>query len=316
MLIFAASDKGGAGRSVTSANLAYHRALSGDEVCYLDFDFGSPTASAVFDVPEARRAAEDRGLHAYLKGEAAEPARIDVWAETEHQVLRHRPPCSGRLVLMPGDLSRGDFATTENDLRRCVDLLLKLHHEFDLVIVDLRAGRSYALDLALAATAQPEMRAVPARWLVFHRWTRQHVAGAAHLVFGKHGLVRGGVARGHDEDTLRGAIRFVRSAVPHSESPLWAQVRPAQSAWMRACDHGLEQLASEHGMGRSQVLGSVPFEHVLQWCEQLITEEDVLDSQIADMTTWQALGDLAGRLTERSLASSGAFEDGAKGDRP
>ncbi|MEU4490350.1 SCO2523 family variant P-loop protein [Streptomyces purpurascens] len=298
MLIFAASDKGGAGRSVTSANLAYRRALAGDEVCYLDFDFGSPTASAVFDVPEARRAAEDYGLHAYLKGEVVEPARIDVWAETEHWVLRNRPSCSGRLVLMPGDLSGGDFATTENDLRRCFDLLLKLHHEFDLIVVDLRAGRSYAVDLALAATAQPEMRAVPARWLVFHRWTRQHVAGAAHLVFGRRGLVASGVARGHDADALRGAIRFVRSAVPDPDSPLWSQARPAQSVWMRVRDGDLEQLASEHGMGRSQVLGSVPFEPVLQWREQLITDEDVLDSQIADMTTWQALRDLAARLTD------------------
>ena len=47
MLIFSASDKGGTGRSVTSANLAYHRAMAGDDVCYLDFDFGSPTAAAV-----------------------------------------------------------------------------------------------------------------------------------------------------------------------------------------------------------------------------------------------------------------------------
>lgn len=30
MLVFAASDKGGTGRSVTSANLAYQRALTGD----------------------------------------------------------------------------------------------------------------------------------------------------------------------------------------------------------------------------------------------------------------------------------------------
>ncbi|MGW0863067.1 SCO2523 family variant P-loop protein [Streptomyces sp. NPDC002611] len=298
MLIFAASDKGGAGRSVTGANLAYHRALAGDEVCYLDFDFGSPTASAVFDVPEARLAAEGRSLHAYLKGEVVDPARIDVWAETEHQVLRHRPSCSGRLVLMPGDLSGGDFATTENDLRRCVDLLLKLHHEFDLILVDLRAGRSYALELALAATAQPEMRAVPARWLVFHRWTRQHVAAAAHLVFGRHGLVAGGVARGHDEDALRGAIRFVRSAVADPDAPLWSQLWPTQAAWMRACDDGLDRLASEHGMGHGQVLGSVPFEPVLQWREQLITDEDVLGSRIADLATWQALSDLADRLTD------------------
>ncbi|CAM5676884.1 DNA-binding protein OS=Streptomyces fumanus OX=67302 GN=GCM10018772_03070 PE=4 SV=1 [Streptomyces fumanus] len=62
MLVFAASDKGGTGRSVTSANLAYQRALNGDHVAYVDFDFGSPTAAAVFDVPDAVRGTRERGL--------------------------------------------------------------------------------------------------------------------------------------------------------------------------------------------------------------------------------------------------------------
>jgi CobQ/CobB/MinD/ParA family nucleotide binding protein len=301
VLIFAASDKGGTGRSVTSANLAYHRALGGDDVCYLDFDFGSPTASAVFDVPDARQAAEDRGLHSYLVGEVSEPVRIDVWSDTEHRVLRTRPPGSGRLVLMPGDLSGGEFATSDENLSRCVDLLLKLYHEFDLIVVDLSAGRSYAVDMALEATAQREMSGVDARWLVFHRWTRQHVAAAASLVFGKRGIVAGGVARGHDEDALRRAIRFIRAAVPDPESALWSQVSATQSAWMRECDRDLKQLASSHGIGWSQVLGSVPLEPVLQWREQLITDEDVLDSQIANMETWQALSQLAGRLTDEKF---------------
>ncbi|SED47764.1 CobQ/CobB/MinD/ParA nucleotide binding domain-containing protein [Streptomyces sp. 3213] len=298
MLIFAASDKGGTGRSVTSANLAYQRALTGDDVCYLDFDFGSPTASAVFDVPDAREAAEDRGLHSYLIGDVSEPGRIDVWADTEHRVLRNQPPGAGRLILMPGDLSGGEFATSEDSLHRCVDLLLRLNSEFDLIIVDLSAGRSYAVEMALAATARRELRGIDARWLIFHRWTRQHVEAAASLVFGRRGIVAAGVARGHDQETLRGAIRFVRGAVPDPASGLWSQVSPTQSAWMEKCDNELKQLASHHGVGYSQVLGIVPFEPVLQWREQLITDEDVLDSQIATMETWQALSDLAARLTD------------------
>ncbi|MFF3910160.1 SCO2523 family variant P-loop protein [Streptomyces sp. NPDC001848] len=298
MLVFAASDKGGTGRSVTSANLAYHRALAGDDVCYLDFDFGSPTAAAVFDVPDARRAAEDRGLHSYLTGEVGEPARIDVWAETEHPVLRNRPPGSGSLVLMPGDVSGGEFAITDDTLRRCVDLLLRLNSEFDIIVIDLSAGRSYAVDMALKATAQRELRGVLARWLVFHRWTRQHVAAAASLVHGKRGIVAGGVARGHDEDALRNVIRFVRAAVPDPESALWSQVSATQSAWMRACDRDLKQMSSTLGIGYTQVLGSVPLEPVLQWREQLITDEDVLDSQIANRETWEALSELANRLTD------------------
>ncbi|MFF7328852.1 SCO2523 family variant P-loop protein [Streptomyces sp. NPDC090306] len=298
MLVFAASDKGGTGRSVTSANLAYHRALAGDDVCYLDFDFGSPTASAVFDVPDARQASEDRGLHSYLVGEVGEPLRVDVWADTEHRVLRDRPAGSGRLVLMPGDLSGGEFATDQDTLRRCVDLLLRLNGEFDLIVVDLSAGRSYAVDMALEATSQRELSGVEARWLVFHRWTRQHVMAAASLVFGKRGIVAGGVARGHGEDDLRGSIRFVRAAVPDPESALWSQVSPTQSAWMRECDGDLKALASAQGIGYSTLLGSIPLEPVLQWREQLITDEDVLDSQIATVETWKALGELAARLTD------------------
>ncbi|KOV83976.1 DNA-binding protein [Streptomyces sp. NRRL WC-3618] len=298
MLLFAASDKGGTGRSVTSANLAYHRAITGDDVCYLDFDFGSPTAAAVFDVDIAQREVGDRGLHSYLEGHVGEPARVDVWAETEHRVLTNRPPGSGRLVLMPGDLGGGEFSTTGENLRRCVDLLLRLNSEFDLIIVDLSAGRSYAVEMALKATAEPQLRGIEARWLVFHRWTRQHVMAAAGLVFGPRGIMAGGIARGHTEEALRGAIRFVRAAVPDPESSLWSQVAPTQSAWMRECDADLQALASNRGIGYTQVLGSVPLEPVLQWREQLITDEDVLDSQIANMETWQAMSDLAGRLTD------------------
>lgn len=129
MLVFAASDKGGTGRSVTSANLAYQRALTGDHVAYVDFDFGSPTAAAVFDVPSAMRGTQERGLHSYLEGDTSEPVRIDVWRETEHPLLRARPNQSGRLVLFPGDAGGGEFATGEEALERCVDLLLKLNAE-------------------------------------------------------------------------------------------------------------------------------------------------------------------------------------------
>ncbi|MFB7594848.1 SCO2523 family variant P-loop protein [Streptomyces sp. NPDC056160] len=298
MLVFAASDKGGTGRSVTSANLAYQRALTGDHVAYVDFDFGSPTAAAVFDVPGAMRGTEERGLHSYLEGEITEPARIDVWRQTEHPLLRARPNQSGRLVLLPGDAGGGEFATGEEALERCIDLLLRLNTEFDLIVVDLSAGRSYAVDMVLAATAHPRMRNVPHRWLVFHRWTRQHVIAASGLVHKEHGIIRGGVERGHDEQTLRASIRFVRAAVPDPESPLWSHGSPAQAAWMQACDETLRRLAAEHRIGDSVVVGIVPLEPILQWREQLITEEDVLSTQIANKETLEALEELARRLTD------------------
>lgn len=296
--MFAASDKGGTGRSVTSANLAYRRALDGDDVCYLDFDFGSPTAPAVFDIPDVLKEAEGRGLHSYLKGETGEPLRVDIWARTEHYVLRDKPDRSGRLVLLPGDRTGGEFVTDTENLHRCVDLILRLRREFDVIVVDLSAGRSYAMDLALAATAQEELRRVKVRWLVYHRWTRQHVMAAAELVSGKQGIVSAGEEMGHDRQALLGAIRFVRAAVPDLESSLWSQMPPAQSAWMRQYNKQLEVVAAELGIGRSRVLGSVPLEPVLQLREQLITDQDVLDSRIANIGTWQAMGELAERLAD------------------
>ncbi|MEU3439214.1 SCO2523 family variant P-loop protein [Streptomyces griseoincarnatus] len=298
MLVFAASDKGGTGRSVTSANLAYQRALVGDHVAYVDFDFGSPTAAAVFDVPSALRGTAGSGLHSYLEGEVTEPASIDIWRHTEHPVLRTRQNQSGRLVLYPGDAGGGEFATGQEALERCVDLLLRLNSEFDLVMVDLSAGRSYAVDLVLAATAHPQLRHVAYRWLVFHRWTRQHVIAAAGLVHKENGILRSGVDRGHDEETLQGSVRFVRAAVPDPESAMWAQGSPAQAAWMQSCNRALRRLASDQHIGDSVVLGTVPLEPILQWREQLITEEDVLATQIANKETLEALEEIARRLTD------------------
>ncbi|MFF4251955.1 SCO2523 family variant P-loop protein [Streptomyces sp. NPDC001663] len=297
MIVFAASDKGGTGRSVTSANLAYQRALAGEDVAYVDFDFGSPTAPAVFDLPDVLRGVRTGGLHSYLEGEVAEPARVDVWRRTEHPVLRRRPNGAGRLALLPGDAGGGEFATDEDALRRCVDLLLRLDSEFDLILVDLSAGRSYAMDMALEVTARRELRHVEARWVVFHRWTRQHVIAAAGLVFAERGILEWGAERGHDKDALRSVIRFVRAAVPDPDSSLWSHVSPAQSAWMQSYDERLRRLAAELGVGDSVLLGTVPLEPILQWREQLITEEEVVATQIANKDTLDALEEIARRLT-------------------
>ncbi|MER5513715.1 SCO2523 family variant P-loop protein [Streptomyces sp. NPDC002763] len=297
MLVFAASDKGGTGRSVTSANVAYQRALDGDNVCYLDFDFGSPTAAAVFDLPDVLAEAEGRGLHSYLKGDTGEPLRVDVWERTEHPVLADRPPGSGRLVLLPGDRSGGEFVTDEANLHQCVDLVLRLQREFEVIVVDLSAGRSYAMDLALAATAPRfSLARIKTRWLIYHRWTRQHVMAAAELVTGKQGIVPAGVSMGHDEDTLSGSIRFVRAAVPDLNSVPWSLLRPEQTAWMHERNRQLESMAAQLGIGKTKALASIPLEPVLQWREQLITADDVLDSRIATIETWKAMGELAERL--------------------
>ncbi|GAA0731600.1 ParA family protein [Dactylosporangium roseum] len=298
MLVFATSDKGGTGRSVTSSNIVYRRALQGGDVCYLDFDFGSPTAGTVFQIEGLLHGKRGRGLHSYLQGRIGEPYSVDVWSESEGESMRHQPLRSGRLVLFPGDSGGGELPGSPEMVRRCADLFLKLEEEFEISLIDLSAGRSHAVETVLAATAEPQLRSTTSRWLVFHRWTRQHIISAADLVFGEQGILETGMRFGHDRDELTRQIRFVRTAVVDPSSDDLAGLRPAQIAWLEDCNYELQRLAGKVGLGRTLVLGSVPLDPVLQWREQLIADDDVKLRQIANQETLDAFDRLAQRLVD------------------
>ncbi|MFY1688605.1 SCO2523 family variant P-loop protein [Plantactinospora sp. WMMB782] len=293
MLVFAVSDKGGTGRSVTSSNMLYRSALQGSDVCYLDFDFGSPTAGAIFNINSAVHGTTRGGLHDYLDGALAEPQRIEVWTESDRPSLRNRPPGAGRLVLLPGDSGGGEFPATPERIERCARLFLRLEEEFDLSLVDLSAGRSYATQMVLAATARPELKSVRSRWLVFHRWTRQHVLAASSLVYGTRGILEAGTLAGHDYEDLVNRLRFVRTAVVDPDSPELEGLRPPQVAWLRECNQDLLELASNNRVGRTMLIGSVPLDPVLQWREQLISDNDVYARKIANLETVEAFSALA-----------------------
>jgi hypothetical protein len=300
MLIFAASDKGGTGRSVTSSNVLYRSALQGNDVCYLDFDFGSPTSGAIFDVVAVERGTKEGGLHSYLQGVNAEPQRLEIWTESDRPSLRDRPPGAGRMVLIPGDIDGGEFVANQETIDRCCRLFLRLDEEFDLCLVDLSAGRSHALEMVLAATAMPAMQAVKSRWLVYHRWTRQHVIAASGLVYGERGILDTGKRCGHKEQELSQSLRFVHTAVVDPDSVELAGLQAEQVAWLRACDSSLKDLAGQNRVGRSLLLGSVPLDPVLQWREQLISDNDVLMRGIANPSTRAAFENLAKKIVDDS----------------
>jgi hypothetical protein len=298
VIVFATSDKGGTGRSVTSANVVYRRALENTDVSYLDFDFGSPTAGAIFSVAKAPRGV-GRGLHSYLQGRVAAPARLDVWRESDLPGLRGRPDGAGQLVLLPGDIGGGEFASSPESVQRCVELLLTVEAEFELSLVDLSAGRSFATEIVLRATAAPALADVQTRWLVYHRWTRQHFIAAIGLVHGDRGLLETGRAVGHDPDALANSVRFVHTAVvnPDDDDAL-AGLRAEQITWLHVCNRDLQELTKTLRMGRSAVLGAVPLDPVLQWREQLITDDDTITRQIANQSTVDAFKALAKQLTD------------------
>ena len=307
MLVFAVSDKGGTGRSVTSCNIVYRRALAGLDACYADFDFGSPTAGTIFQIAEAAHGVTEGGLHSYFgagkQSDSTEGAlrRIDVWRESSRHSLRRRPSGAGRLVLIPGDRDGAEFQSTPHALDRCVELFLDLEEEYDLTFVDLSAGRSYAVELVLRTTATPTLRNAAVRWLVFHRWTGQHIPAAADLAFGEEGILDTGVRCGHDESRLRAAIRFIRTAWVDPGSPSLRGLRPAQIAWLLDYDQDLLELAARRGVGRSATLGSVPLDPVLQWREQLLSDDDVYARDIANPQTIAAFDDLARKIIDPVL---------------
>ncbi|MEU4421368.1 SCO2523 family variant P-loop protein [Actinoplanes sp. NPDC024001] len=300
MFVFAASDKGGTGRSVTVANLLYRSALHGNDVCYLDFDFGSPTAGAIFGIEEVENGTHSgSGLHRYLLKEVGEPERIDVWAATGRHAIREAGAGAGRLVLLPGDVGSGDFPQRGDLVEQMLRLFLRLNEEFGLCMVDLSAGRNLAVEMVLQATSRPEMRNVTSRWLVFHRWTRQHVVAAGGLVNGPCGLLATAEKAGHDRAGFAANLRYVRTAVadpaPSAKSGLTAR----QGAWLDECNKRLNRLAGDHQVGRSMVLGTVPLDPMLQWQEQLLTDTDVV-AGIANAQTRDAFDSLASRLVDDS----------------
>lgn len=298
MLVFSTSDKGGAGRSVTLGNIAYRLCMGGRNVTYVDFDFGSPTAGMLFEIGAVERGSPGLdGVHSYLLGETGVVARSDVRAESDRPALRRMGPRTGKLVLIPGDEGGAEFlATPEAVVMRCAELLLTLAQEFDSVLVDLTAGRSMALDLALRVTAMRQLSALKVRWLVFHRWTRQNILAASGLVYGPNGLVRTGQEFGHAPEELLESVRCVRTAVP-AEAGWGTADRPAYAAWLTEQHAALRRLASANGLGAGMLLGQTPIEPVLHWREQVITDIEV-NAKIAEPATVAAYVELARRLLD------------------
>jgi hypothetical protein len=183
-------------------------------------------------------------------------------------------------------------------VERCISLLLRMNEEFEVCLVDLSAGRSFAMQMVLAATAR--IPRVDARWLVFHRWTREHIIAAERLVFGVRGLLHTGMSYGHDRQALVGAIKFVRTALVGWESEeLAGGLRPEQLVWLFEIDRSLHALAARLKIGTAMLFGAVPLDPLLQCREQLITNADVRTRSIANTETVEAFEEIAGKIHDR-----------------
>lgn len=298
MLVFACSDKGGTGRSVTSCNLAYRLSLQGRDVAYLDFDFGSSSAGAIFEIPTLERGTNEGGLHSYILGTATEPARVDIRTVTERKPLKERPAGSGRLTLYPGDAGGAEFHLTDDHIKRAIALFQKIEREFDVCVVDLSAGRSSALDMSLHAVSPKNRpkKSDPVRWLLFHRWTTQHVIAACGLLFEANGIVSCAVDAGFSRRDFLTLVRTVRTAVPDA-SAFGSESTAELEAWLRLSDDLLKALAKRRGLGQELLAAVTPLEPMLLWREQVIMDLDV-KRRLAKKATTDAFDSLAAKVTD------------------
>ena len=208
------SNKGGSGRSTTAANVAAQLASAGYSVCLVDLDVRSATLGAVLGLPGMETGVEAGNV--YRSGPSV--GVLDVLGDVDHPLpaaavlgARHdvwtapglrRPPRSGGLWLVPGNHADWRMAWADALAGRIGTMLTVLSGAHDLTIVDLRAGKDDLLSATVAATHAGAPVTVD-RWLIFHRWTPQHVHGAGQLA--EHLAAALGPERARDVTLVRTA---------------------------------------------------------------------------------------------------------------
>lgn len=269
------SHKGGTGRTTTAANVAYRLALKNRSVCCVDLDLDSPTFGAVAGLRGIERGAKV-GIHDFLHVDGpvaprppdlAADALVDMW---QSSALPH-PGVNkaGRLRLLPGGRERLglQLVPTEQQGRLLAQILAGLRNDYDHLLLDVRSGASDTVEAVLAA--DDSIKAV--QWLVFFRWTPQHLAGAADLCERLS-------AAGSEPALVRTAFNDASGL----------------GDWFKEQHRALTARARE-GIPGWQIVADIPVEPMLQWKEGIITDEDIRDGT-AQRAIVQSYEDLASQL--------------------
>lgn len=274
------SHKGGTGRTVATANIAYQLVLRGLNVCCVDLDLTSPTFGAVLGMEGFRSGAEE-GVHDLLPqaGRAApKPATSvrqllkNVWAFNQDRDFQAtRSDTVGMFDLLPGK-KRVDWVlgNEEQMAPPLTEVLTQLAGRYNAVFVDVRSGYSDAASALL-------LSAVVDRWIVFYRWTPQHMVGAGDLL----GRLPAG--------TVVHAVRVAYG------DPV--NVGAQNRQWFVQRDGELKQEEEEVILSRANQLPTIPLDPVLQWREKFLLESDVRRG-IARQETLDAYSRVATALVE------------------
>lgn len=275
-LFVSISHKGGTGRTVTSSNVAYHLALDGINTCCVDLDLTSPTLGAVLGLTGLERGAP-HGTHDFLFSDDAlrlspDQARhevISVWERRELKPLaasRH-----GAFDILPGKDTPLEVESNIEDLaKHLAGLFHFLETDYDIVFADLRSGLGAVTAAMLLANRSFALN-IDA-WLVFYRWTPQHLHGAADLC-----------KRLHDGGAR---VLTVRTAY---QDPYELSSSNHQK-WFIDRNNDLTKLYNGLFAGRVDRIADIPFEPILQWDERILSISDKLASET---TTRERYADLA-----------------------
>jgi hypothetical protein len=252
----AVSHKGGAGRSTAAANVAYQAANAGRSVCLVDLDLDSATMGAVLGLSE-RAVGGKLGIQSLLATDGLPQVSIDRLLLDLRNVrfvddLVFTGANPGAFYLVPGNAEQKELVSEAEMGPILADALSWLATTFDIVIVDVRAGKSAALRAILDAAASLDHFT----WLLFYRWTHQHLSAARDMV-----------------ETLSQwaqAYEQPRPVVPVSTARI-ARVDVNGDPWF---EHQYDALQLREDREIAQRLGrpaeSIPFDRVFQWKEQIL----------------------------------------------
>lgn len=287
-----ASHKGGTGRSTTTANIAFRLAMAGKRVCVVDLDLASPTMGSVLGM-HGHEAGAQVGIHDMLpkdsgtgtplapaKGpeEAVECCR-PVVRYARKEVSRELKQADARLDLLPGKENEREVIENFRHIRDSLDPILQsLQDEYDVIFIDVRSGRDAPFYALLAS-------GLPISWVIFYRWTPQHIHGAAALI---HDLRKNGSV----VKAVRMAYLSPRDFMTSSgQSPEGDQ---AKLNFFRNQDAAISNLRAEL-FEDDPTVATIRRDDVLLWREGILVNEDLFDIQTLSAGT---IGDYRSLVNE------------------
>ncbi|GLQ21775.1 P-loop NTPase [Algimonas porphyrae] len=283
------SHKGGTGRSVTLANLAFHLHRNHfANVCIVDLDLASPTMGAIFKVEELRKGIETPATRGNPKSThdilLQRPASIDqAFFDLRSKIDKGVSPYinkAKKFSIIPGRAGTGDWKDKhEHLMSRLTTFLRKLRaSNYDFILLDVRSGISDVFEaLDDEATALIDM------FLVHTRWTPQHLSGLQALLESNIFTNLGGAKE---------RVGIVRTAYISPTSATAKRVDGALQDQLHDISWSGGTLRNEN----NAFIGTIPMAERLQWEEAILPPPSETDTH-AD--TYHAFEELASKLASR-----------------